>query len=103
MCHLDQVILFSKGIYKFGNFLGLYVFHLVIKGHPSGTGGMAAIMVNLKVIQKAQAQSNYAQSSASVVVELAAGDQVYARLQDGGLWSNANNYLHFTGYLLYEV
>ena len=78
---------------------GLYVFHLNIL--QNGGWGRAEIMHNGKTVQTTEGWGGYnATPSASVVIEMAAFDQVYVRLVEGQTYERGHSYAHFTGYLL---
>ena len=79
---------------------GLYVFHLNIL--QTGGWGRAEIMHNGQTVQTTDGFGGYnATPSASVVIEMAAFDQVYVRLVEGQTYEHSgHSYAHFTGYLL---
>ena len=78
---------------------GLYAFHLNIL-YQSGWG-RAEIMHNGQTVQTTDGYGPYyATPRASVVIEMAAFDQVYVRLVEGQTYERGHSYAHFTGYLL---
>ena len=87
---------------------GLYMFHLYVFRHETGTGLDAYIVKDNVKLAMAHVHAGYPHGDASIslVVELEPSNRVYCRLSNGILYGHVYfgiGILHFSGFLISEI
>ena len=84
---------------------GMYSFQLTIMNHNNKVSTWVQLMHGNQLLQRAYADGhgNHHQTTASAVVKVNKGEQVYGRLERGILHSNAFYWCNFVGFLVKKM